>query len=1035
MIFFKRKIELECISGYVIDFKYNPLYISCKNGIIRNKTTEKRYLISNTFLVKRNWYYQSGDIPSEAQMIIYNEKQLKTFLNVTSSLILDGKFFLMLQIEPHASVSINDITKSFYKKEESVARKNVVAYDLENDLKNQRTRELNYMINLDIKKKIDKMIDHFSNGKKNIIYIGDKFTYGNLKNRFNVYNLEFCELELLEYILERFYREIEIDFLFVESLWEGKNNSFFFKSPVKRVEAVSQVINACKEKWIKVVFYNKEDPIHFDSFLPIAKMADYVITTDSNMIKNYKNHGIKNVSSFVFFINEKIFNPFHVDSDSLEEKIFFAGSYYPKYPDRCEFVHTTFSHFYRDFSLEIIDRNRNLKHTPNVFPVELKKNITNGGMSVEKLVEYTKKFKYTINLNSVINSDTMIARRVFEQIALGKIVISNYAKSISKSNLEGLIYDVDNNYDSLSKQMLELPNDIYDILRRSYKILREYSAPVFENKLYEFIKMDKSEYRIYVYVKISSLDDYVRLMKSLANQNYSQYVILIETTNDVKEDILMLCPNRSIEFISDIEKDTLNLDNPVLIYDINKVYLPNMILDSVITLAIFDESYDVIGFANDSTMNTINYETRDVRNLDGLIYKSVRSYINNEDNGIAINMNQYLGKNAKTYVRADMVINNMYPSNQNLYAHAFVHSRIKKFEDKNYYPFVVILANQKVDVTTYFYDGVLVFNVNKNGFKFINDKFNIQNFAIHFINKYIGETLAEYVPQHNKTIWFHGADCLLAKHKKSLYNLEQDKDKIDFARREKVMNAQFEFLKTVFNNDSYMCVFVSKWLYDTVSNDYGKKIDNSLILSNPIDTDYFHFVKKEIKDGEKIRVLSIRPFPEFPKQYANDVLVKAIVALSKRPIFAQLEFDIIGNGPTFQDELKPLMDLKKENIRCMNKFLTKAEIRQMHQECHIMMMPNRQDTHGVSIFEAVASGLLGIASNNSAKPEYLIDKETGFLHETEDYNELADIVEYCAKNYNNIADVRENGRKYVEEKSEINKIIDKEIQIMQREKK
>lgn len=1021
----RKKVVLETIQSYGIEFEYNSAYITKKSGKFFNKTGEKRYLISKKISIEKNMYVQEKLVPQNIQLIVFNEKNLKTKLNTREELILNGQYYFMIQMEPNTQFSISDM-ENIFTVEKGGQRGIVRTVELStNDLVLQQQRELFLLSTESIKEQIEEMKNKLMHGKKNIIYIGDGFTYGNLKNQFNVINLSFHEIEIFDYIVERYYRETTIDFVLIESLWEGKDNSFFFYSPEKKRDALRRIIEICRKRWIKTVLYNKEDPIHFNSFISIARLTDFVITTDENMISEYKNHGVKNVTSFVFFINQKTFNPFNIEN--LEEKIFFAGSYYPKYAERCNFVNSTFEKFNQDFNLEIIDRNLNMKHTPNKYPAKISKYITNGGLPIPELIEFTKNHKYTINLNSVINSDSMIARRVFEQIALGKIVVSNYAKSIEKVGLEGLVFDESNNYVELKKQMLEIENSKTDILRRSLQVLRKYSAKVFEREIYNFINGMKAEYKIYVYSEITTLDNYVRLLKSLSNQTYQEYILLIRINNeDLRKKINYMNSKGEVEIIQNMD-DILYNEIPILEYNLNNIYEENMILDHVICLDIMSDTHSILSFIkkdNDSML--LEYENPGIS-----IYKDILSYTEREKSPkISINFLQKTYENVDTYLGAEMIINNLYPSDTNLYAHAFVHARIKNYEKKSYFPFVVILKNQKINVTHYCYDGICIFEVNKIGFEFLKSNFKITKFAIHFINSYIVDTLNEYAKDNLKVVWLHGSDSLLAKRKKHLYDLNNKSDKDDYLRRERIMNHQYKIFDKIFYDSTYTFVFVSNWLKEVVEADFGNSVSQALVLSNPIDTDYFEFKDKSVTSEEKVKIFSIRPFPKYRLQYANDILANVILELSKREVFSKIEIEIVGNGEGFEESVKIIKDEDFSNVILTKKFLTKDEIKKRHQNNHIILMPSRQDTHGVSFFEGISSGLLGISSNNSAKPEYLIDGKTGFLCDTENIMELADVIEHAVREYNNLAFMREAGRKFVEEKSEINMVIAKEIALI-----
>ncbi|TLE15011.1 glycosyltransferase [Helicobacter apodemus] len=140
-------------------------------------------------------------------------------------------------------------------------------------------------------------------------------------------------------------------------------------------------------------------------------------------------------------------------------------------------------------------------------------------------------------------------------------------------------------------------------------------------------------------------------------------------------------------------------------------------------------------------------------------------------------------------------------------------------------------------------------------------------------------------------------------------------------------------------------------------------------------------------------ILSIRPFAS--KKYANDLSVKAILELSNKSFFKELEFLIIGDGELFEETLKPLRAF--QNVTIHKKFLRQEEIAKLHKEYGIFLNPTRMDSQGVSRDEAGSSGLVPVTNRVAAIPEF-VDEDCGILVEAEDYVGLANAIEFLYKN-------------------------------------
>ena len=81
--------------------------------------------------------------------------------------------------------------------------------------------------------------------------------------------------------------------LLVESTWQGNNGSWqymvasYTHPDYIGLPNLKALIAACRERDIPTVFWNKEDPVHFERFKEAAALFDYVFTSDSNCIDRY----------------------------------------------------------------------------------------------------------------------------------------------------------------------------------------------------------------------------------------------------------------------------------------------------------------------------------------------------------------------------------------------------------------------------------------------------------------------------------------------------------------------------------------------------------------------------------------------------------------------------------------------------------------------------------------------------------------------------------------------------------------------------
>jgi hypothetical protein len=221
------------------------------------------------------------------------------------------------------------------------------------------------------------------------------------------------------------------DFLFVESAWRGNDGRWNYtmtKSDSPRPPLVD-LVTWCREQGIPTVFWNKEDPSNFDVFYKTALLFDHVFTVDGNCVPRYRELGHESVAVLPFAAQPRVHNPVRWGPEVGSRDVAFAGSYYGgKHPARLVQMEAILEPA-REFGLEIFSRfEDNPKYR---FPDGLAEHVV-GSLPYLRMVDAYKLYKVFLNVNSVIDSPTMCARRIFELLASGVNVLSGPAPSISR---------------------------------------------------------------------------------------------------------------------------------------------------------------------------------------------------------------------------------------------------------------------------------------------------------------------------------------------------------------------------------------------------------------------------------------------------------------------------------------------------------------------------------------------------------------------------------------------------------------------------
>lgn len=347
-----------------------------------------------------------------------------------------------------------------------------------------------------------------------VAMIADEFTYNSFKD-------EFIALPLEPESWKNTFEEDKPDIFFCESAWSGSDS---LRRPWKGKIYASQnfswenrkellsIIEYCKQKKIPTIFWNKEDPTHYhdrvNDFVKTAKEFDYIFTTSKECIELYKlDYGLKNVYSLPFATNPRIFNPIAFSNRS--KKVVFAGSWYATHSDRCSTMEKVFDILLlQGFELEIYDRYYGVNEPNRQWPERFKKYIK-ANVPHNEISKIYKSSKYGLNFNTVIDSETMFARRVFELMSCNTLVLSNYSVGLEK--LFGpLVVFVDTAPERLklleSESFEKIREDALELVLKEHTYQKRWEQ-ILEDANIPFLKVPTAVTVIYF---VSKFDDAVR---------------------------------------------------------------------------------------------------------------------------------------------------------------------------------------------------------------------------------------------------------------------------------------------------------------------------------------------------------------------------------------------------------------------------------------------------------------------------------------------------------------------------------------------
>lgn len=230
-----------------------------------------------------------------------------------------------------------------------------------------------------------------------------------------------------------------VEMLFVESAWagNGKTWSYHLTGTSAPRPALLELVSWCKDNGIPTVFWNKEDPPHYDDFLDTARLFDSVFTSDSTQIERYmKDLGHERIAPLSFAAQPVVHNPIRPQHGFQSRDVAFAGMYFAhKFPERREQLEMLLGGAlavsgYMNTGLEIFSRQLGGEEKYQ-FPEPYASHVV-GSLPYEKMLTAYKAYKVFLNVNSVVDSPSMCARRIFEISASGTPVVTAPSRAIGE---------------------------------------------------------------------------------------------------------------------------------------------------------------------------------------------------------------------------------------------------------------------------------------------------------------------------------------------------------------------------------------------------------------------------------------------------------------------------------------------------------------------------------------------------------------------------------------------------------------------------
>ncbi|MFJ4232119.1 glycosyltransferase [Cellulosimicrobium cellulans] len=292
-----------------------------------------------------------------------------------------------------------------------------------------------------------------------VAMIADEFTHNSLK-------YECDSVSLHPGTWREQMEEHAPELLFCESAWAGTTPDRPWRGQIYASNSWSsenrttllEILDYCRRQGIPTVFWNKEDPSHYDDrrhdFTRTAVLFDHIFTTDEDCVDRYRlEWGARSVDVLPFAAQPRLYNPIS-SGDARHPGVIFAGSWYGYHPARSEAMSSIFDGILKSGNKIVIYDRYFGDPDPNHLYPEKYSHLTRPAVPHAELARIYKRYQYGLNFNTETRSPTMFARRVFELAMSGTVVLTNYSRGVERFFGDQVVY-LDREADRLERLSAE----------------------------------------------------------------------------------------------------------------------------------------------------------------------------------------------------------------------------------------------------------------------------------------------------------------------------------------------------------------------------------------------------------------------------------------------------------------------------------------------------------------------------------------------------------------------------------------------------
>ena len=352
------------------------------------------------------------------------------------------------------------------------------------------------------------------------------------------------------------------------------------------------------------------------------------------------------------------------------------------------------------------------------------------------------------------------------------------------------------------------------------------------------------------------------------------------------------------------------------------------------------------------------------------------------------------------------IITSRYPSQGNPYNHMFVHMRSKEYIKQGEQVEVFVPS---IEVKEYIFEGVRVRVMpSKEITKYLKEYDLLYLHLLHLypLTKTDGWPIYKAILKNKYpfAMYVHGSEV----QKYSARPFDKDHSIRGILKRFKkdllLVHFMRKFVVESKLNAASHYLFPSFWMKKEMEDNLSVEVSSFDVIANGIETDLFEFSNLFEK---RFKLIALRPLSSM--KYAVDVAIETV-----RFLPAQYTLDIFGKGK-YEKRFKDLIKKNslEDRVNIYSTFINKSHMPQHFSKYGVSMSTTRMDAQGVSMCEAMSSGLLTVSNDNTAIPEFISDMDTGILANKP--KELAEKILKVTSNKELFERITKAGRNSMEE--------------------